>query len=286
MIYVTGHSGFIGGAVCEHLAGGEPLVGISRASGFDLGRPETAKLIAEKFGPASWVVHLAGAKGVPESWKEPERIYRENTLPTLGAVELARRTGARILHLSSYVYGIPTRLPIDELHPLAAPNPYAFAKLACEQIVKQHVDRFGIRAVILRPFNLYGPARDSGDVIGHILRQVGGETIQIRDLTPRRDYLHVDDLARLVAVIVAGGATRELAPLEIFNVGQGVSHSVRDVIAVVAQVTGKRFRIENDAVARPNEIPDCYADLARVQQTFPWRPAVDLTEGIRRLLPA
>ena len=115
-------------------------------------------------------------------------------LGTAHVLELCRRTGASLTFLSSYVYGPPRALPIPESHPLAAFNPYSHTKILAEETVRYYMATFGVRASVVRPFNVYGPAQDDHFLIPEIVRQLldpAIDAITVADLRPRRDYSHV-----------------------------------------------------------------------------------------------
>src|SRR5262245_49294908 len=79
------------------------------------------------------IVHLAALSYVPESWKKPTAFYQTNVMGTLHVLEAARKSEVPITHISSYVYGQPEYLPIDEDHPVKAENPYMQSKIFAEQ---------------------------------------------------------------------------------------------------------------------------------------------------------
>ena len=113
-----------------------------------------------------------------------------------------------------------------------------------------------------------------------ILDQVRhGGTIRVKDLAPRRDYVFIDDLvAALIATI------ENPAGYRVFNIGLGVSYSVREIIDIVQTVAGTGLPVVSDEEARPDEIPDVRADIARARKALGWTPRYMFAEGIERLL--
>jgi nucleoside-diphosphate-sugar epimerase len=277
MIIVTGHTGFIGNALTSVLADrGMTYRGLSRRTGEDLERVGAMS----ELEPASWVIHLAGRVDVPSSWEDPAAFYRANMASALAVAEYARRTGSNVLMLSSYLYGSPIWLPIDETHPVQPSNPYARSKAVAEEILTGYAQDFGLPVVIFRVFNLYGPGQPTSQLISHILVQaMESDTISVRDLSPKRDYLWIDDLVSAILKVVE--ETTE--GCHIYNVGSGVSHSVGDIIDCVTSISGRRKIICSDQ-ARPNEIPDCYSDSRKLTEHYNWRPTVSLEAGIARLI--
>ena len=283
MILVTGHTGFVGTAFTARLMKkGIRHVGISRATGHDLTQPGSMNKFTSLSGPASWIVHLAGKVEVPPSWQDPESYYRTNLASAVSVAEQARKTGASILLLSSYIYGTPQYLPVDESHPVMPSNPYAHSKALSEQILIGFARDFGVPIVILRVFNLFGTGQPESQLISQIVSQaLEGATISVRDLTPKRDYLWIDDLVSALLMIT----DRPGEGCEIYNVGSGISHSVQEIIDSVTSVVGSRQIICSEDV-RPNEIPDCVSDSGKLTAQFGWRPRTSLASGITRLLAA
>jgi nucleoside-diphosphate-sugar epimerase len=273
-LIVTGAGGFVGRALVPVLEReGLAVRSHTRRDG-DL----ASGLAAE---PASCVVHLAGRTFVPESWENPLAFYRDNTLATGGVLEYCRRTGARLVHLSSYVYGTPDSLPISESHPRRPFNPYALSKILAEDLIAFHEARFGLRATVIRPFNLYGPGQDDRFLIPSIARQMADPAcarIAVQDLRPKRDYLHVDDLVRLIVLAVRADRPG------IYNAGTGASVSVGDVITEMAAAAGMQKPVDVTGESRPGEVLDVVADSTRAKDAFGWQPIVSLRQGLAGML--
>lgn len=276
-VLVTGHTGFLGAAVIDRFREtGRAWVGASRGAGVDLERPDAL----DGFAPTSCVIHLAGRVAVLESWDRPAEFHRANILCTLTALEFARRWQASFVYISSYMYGIPHTPLIAEDHPLDMRNPYAWSKRAGEILAESYARMFGLRVVVLRPFNVFGPGQPRHQLVPYVVDQaVAGDTIEVADLTPRRDWLWSGDFARAVEAVV------EHTPpgYSIFNLGTGHPLSVQDVIDAVIAVVGPR-RVVCRNQARPNEIPHAICDNRHFAATFGWQPATTLQEGIVRLL--
>lgn len=276
-VLVTGAAGFLGRTVVQRLASSGFEVWAHTRSDGDLasaGPPRTG---------ARSVVHLAGRTFVPDSWKHPERFYRDNTCSTANVVEYCRANGARLVHLSAYVYGRPDELPIKETAPLRATNPYTHSKILAEDIVRFYVRHFGLAATIVRPFNVYGPGQDARFLIASILRQAldpAQPMIAVESLGSRRDYLHAEDLAALVATALRA------APGGTYNAGSGVSTPVEALVELVRDIlpTGKQMTVSG--VPRPDDVPDTVADITRAAAELGWRPAIPLRAGIAQTVAA
>ncbi|HSN49645.1 MAG TPA: SDR family oxidoreductase, partial [Bacteroidales bacterium] len=168
-ILVTGSEGFIGKAlIARLLASGHTVTGFDAPEG-DIA--EKGILDNLKDTGIGYVFHLAAKTFVPESWNNPFDFYRVNLLGTTNVLEFCRATGAGLSYISSYLYGTPGYLPVDEKHPLKAHNPYSHSKIVAEETCRYYRDQFKIPVTIFRPFNIYGPGQDQRFLIPKIIAQ-------------------------------------------------------------------------------------------------------------------
>jgi nucleoside-diphosphate-sugar epimerase len=228
------------------------------------------------------VVHLAAKTFVPESWDAPALFMRTNLLGTIEALEYCREHRARLVFLSSYMYGAVAQQPIPEGTPLVAANPYALSKKLAEEACEFYANRFDVEATIVRPFNIYGPGQADAFLIPTILRQLAaGTEIRVKDLEPRRDFVYVSDVvaAILQAVNRAGRGG-------VFNIGSGTSHSVAELIQAIQEVWGTNLPVRVDGARRQGEVMDTVADIARARQHLGWTPRVTLRQGLEALRAA
>jgi UDP-glucose-4-epimerase GalE len=234
------------------------------------------------------VIHFASLCYVGESVSDPRAYYDNNVLGGLALADAAVRHGAVgiIFSSSAAVYGVPEKNPIPESHPLRPINPYGRTKAVVEGILEDYRRAYGLGYVALRYFNAAGadPAGDIGedhDPETHLvpralmaaagrLPRVGifGTDYPTPDGTCVRDYVHVCDLAdahvRAMERLRAGEGTA-------YNVGTGRGASIREVIAAVEAVTGRRVptRVER---RRPGDPPALVASPARIRRELGWRP--------------
>ena len=274
-ILVTGASGFVGRHLIPPLESlGHTVRRFSTRDG-DIARAPLS------FDHISHVFHLAARVFVPESWSDPRPFYEVNVLGTANVLEFCRRSKASITLMSSYVYGTPQRLPINEDHPLDPFNPYCQTKILAEQIVNFYQKAFQVPATIIRPFNLYGPGQDARFLIPSLVRQAiddTKDTIELGDLRPKRDYLCIADLVDLMI------AAFQLGARGTYNAGCGRSVSVADMAGMVVRAAGTGKRIVSSGAARPGEVMDVVAGIAKAKRELNWAPRVGLEEGISRLV--
>ncbi len=187
---VTGARGFLGGAVATALADAGHEVRRLDLRSAPVG--EAGDEPAARSGSLDWVLHFAARTSIAASFDDPTGTFRANLEATRRALDWAGRAGAAFLQMSSYVYGVPERTPIDEEHPTAATNPYMASKLACESLCAQLAPWLGVPLVVLRGFSIYGPGGPPGRLIPDLLGAVRrGEPLRLNDPAPRRDHLYV-----------------------------------------------------------------------------------------------
>jgi len=300
-ILVTGGAGYIGSHTARALgrAGYRTVLYDNLSAGHReaaLGAPLVVGDIADvaavrraiREHDAQAVLHFAAWLAVGDSVARPLEYYRNNVIGTLGLLEAMAAEGCRHLVFSSScaVYGEPVTTPIDETHLTAPINTYGQTKLTIEQALP-HVERVhGIRAVCLRYFNAAGADPDGALGEDHdpeihavpraIAAATGGAPFSIfgtdyptPDGTCLRDYVHVADLAdghvRALQYLERGGASTTC------NLGTEQPSSVRDVIAAVERVTGRRVSSEA-AARRPGDPAVLYASAARARAVLGWVP--------------
>lgn len=277
-ILVTGSGGFIGRRLVRSLRdAGYSVLDLSRADG-DIADPATLERFYE--APVGFVFHLAGRTSVPDAWREPADFQRVNVTGTVNVLELCRKRKIPLTYVSAYLYGIPASLPIKETDRIEPNNPYALSKFLAESVCTFYATHFDVPVTIIRPFNIYGIGQKAHFLIPEIVSQVtAGQPIHVKDLTPRRDYLYLDDLIDGLL------RTKEITSgCRVYNLGYGSSLSVKEIIEVIQSVAGTSLKIICENVTRKNEIQDVYADITKARQELAWQPKYSLAEGILEIL--
>lgn len=230
------------------------------------------------------VIHLAGPPAVRESFVDPQRYADIHTGGTANMLHVAHESdvGRFVFISSAEVYGQPLTNPVDEQHRLLARSPYAAAKIGAERFVESFTQFSPMDAVVLRPFSIYGPGQTMNSLLGTILQQIEkGETIELADLRPARDYCFVGDLAN--AVLRACDATIER--LAVLNIGSGRGTSVADFAAATVSAAGGDMEIRqansSDRPASAN-ITELVADCRLAQRVLGWQAETSLLDGLRQ----
>ena len=302
-ILVTGGAGYIGSHACKALAraGHTPVT----LDNFDYGHRWAVKwgplvegdladraLLQRTFGEyeIDAVMHFAAYAYVGESMTDPGKYFRNNVANTINLLDVMVEYGVdRIVFSSTCAsYGVPDSVPIDERHPQKPVNPYGESKLFIERALHWYSVAHGIRVAALRYFNAAGadPDNEIGEdhapethliplVIAAALGRrshvdVYGSDYPTPDGTAIRDYIHVTDLA---AAHVQALEKLQTASENLFlNLGTGQGYSVREVISMVEQVSGRPV----DARLVPRRAGDPPALVAApglAQATLGWKPA-------------
>lgn len=272
---VTGADGFIGQRLVDRLvANGITVHRLDRSDG-DVAAVETWCDLPD----TRHVFHLAARSYVPDSWRKSSAFLETNVQGTQQALEYCVARGAKLTFVSAYLYGMPMRLPIQEDDPIVPNNPYALSKHLAEQVCRFYAQFHGVNTTIIRPFNVYGPGQRQEFLIPEIFKQVrDGREIHLKDLSPKRDYVYVDDL---VDALIATRARD--AGYEVFNIGSGVSYSVAEIVDIIQQVVGSRLPVYSEDAVRRQEISDVRADVSRARDLLNWRPHHSFVEGIEKL---
>lgn len=278
-ILVTGHDGFIGRKLVKELeSNGNEVLGFDYRDGIDIRNWEQIR----EFKDIDIVYHLAAITFVPYSFENPRETYEVNVLGTLNILELARQIDVeKIITMSSYVYGRPHYLPIDENHPLSSNNPYTGSKLVMEQLCKAYSSDFGLNCVIFRPFNIYGTGQNENFLIPSIIKQLNEGKIELKDPEPKRDFIYVSDL---INAQLKAGSFKGKDKLSIFNIGYGKSYSVKEIVDKIIELYGKPVDVKYTGERRQNEVMDTVSSIKKANEELGWKPTIDLESGLKRMM--
>lgn len=299
-IFVTGGAGYIGSHACRALkeAGFLPIALDNLSKGhewavqwgplekIDLQDRSRLHMIFDKWRPKA-VMHFAAYANVGESVQQPLKYFSNNVGASLALFEAMTTFDVKTLIFSSTcaTYGNPEYMPIDEKHPQHPINPYGQSKWMVEMMLQElhRAQHWGI--ALLRYFNAAGADVDGllGEVHDpetHLIPlvieaamkkrpaiQIFGTDYPTPDGTAIRDYIHVEDLVqahlRALNLLLARPGILTL------NLGTGKGHSVREVIASVERVSGKKIPFE-EVPRREGDPPVLVADSALAKRLLLW----------------
>jgi UDP-glucuronate 4-epimerase len=245
--------------------------------------------VFESFGPDT-IVHLAARAGVRPSLQDPELYQRVNVAGTLNLLELCREFGVRrfIFGSSSSVYGVAERVPFSESNVELRPiSPYAATKLSGEMLCFTYAYLYGLTAVCLRFFTVYGP-RQRPDLAIHKftrLLETDHPLPIFGDGLSGRDYTYVEDivagvLASLEYVPASGPGNSRF---EIFNLGN--SHPVRlvELVELLEKATGHRA-IRQQLPEQPGDVPITWADISKAKRLLAYDPQTPIEKGLEQFV--
>jgi UDP-glucuronate 4-epimerase len=288
---VTGAAGFIGSHLTEALlADGHEVVAVDcftdyydpelkeeNARAFEVSRLDLAEdeLALDGF---DGVFHLAGQPGVRSFGAVFDDYVRRNLLASQRVFERAASAGVRVVFASSSsVYGEVESYPTPEDARPSPISPYGITKLGCEQLVHAYAKSFGLEAVVLRYFTVYGP-RQRPDmafarVVDALARAASFELYG--DGLQSRSFTYVAD-----AVAATISAMQDAPVGALYNVGGGAEATMRDTIATLERVSGRTL----DVVERPaaaGDVRRTAADTQRIERDLGWRASTTLEDGLR-----
>lgn len=310
MILVVGGAGYIGSHVVKHLVQTAQVVVYDNLSTGhqeavdpkaifiegDLADEQRLTQVFTLF-PIEAVMHFASVSGVAESIRNPQRYYENNVASTLTLLSVMRKCQVKNLLFSS---SAATYAPSEELlheESLVAPtNPYGRSNYFVEQMLQDYAHAYQFNSIILRHFNVAGASADGelGEshipethLIPTVLQHLRGEietiklygnTYPTEDGTCIRDYVHVEDLANAHILALEALLQRE-ADFTIYNIGNELGFSVKEIIEQCEQVTGRSANIEM-MHKRAGDVAILVASTKKIQRELGWQPENSLKQMI------
>ena len=304
-VFVTGAAGYIGSVCLEELihAGYQVTAydnlteghrsAVDKRAVFVHGDLSDEPLLAQTLResrPAA-ILHFAANALVGESMSNPGKYFRNNMANGLKLLDAAVAAGVKKFVFSSTcaVYGVPTRIPMNEdlaPHPV---NPYGESKLMFEKMLQWYQRIHGLEFVAFRYFNAAGASERLGEhhrvethLIPNVLRvalgqmphcDIFGTDYSTPDGTCVRDYIHIIDLARAHILAMAPGKHG------FFNLGNGEGYSVREVIQTCERITGQSIKVI-EQLRRHGDPPKLLASAEKAQKELGWKPAYPKLEDI------
>jgi dTDP-glucose 4,6-dehydratase len=237
------------------------------------------------------VLHLAALIAIPYSYHSPASYVDTNVTGTLNIVQAAQDLGVKrcIVTSTSEVYGTARFVPITEEHPLQGQSPYSASKIGADQIALSFQKSFETPVAVIRPFNTYGPRQSLRAVIPTIITQLlaGKTSIRLGSLHPTRDFNFIDDTVGGFLAMADAMAAKKAASVigEVINIGSGFEIPIGDMAKMIAEIMGKKLKIEtDDARVRPDqsEVERLCAGNAKAKKLLGWSPKYKGRDGLRK----
>jgi UDP-glucose 4-epimerase len=291
---VIGGNGFIGSHLVDKLLSEKasvrvldiypekyrlPLKGVD----YRYGRLSDTPFTDEALADIDIVFHIASTTVPSTSNINPAADIQENLIPLVYLLnQMIKYEVKKIVFLSSggAVYGNPEIVPTPETQSLRPISSYGIVKTAMEHYLLSYGRMYGIKPIIVRPSNAYGPRQGHAGVQGVIgtllFKAMTGEVMTIwGDGSIIRDYVFVEDLIECCYQISLKVETG------IFNVASGIGYTVKQIVELIAQITGASQKIQYEA-KRSYDPEKIVLDISKVQLELGWKPKIDLPDGIRR----
>ncbi|EMI24782.1 GDP-L-fucose synthase family protein [Rhodopirellula europaea] len=291
-IFVAGHRGMVGSAILRRFADRDDLQIVTRTrTELDLCNQAAVNEFFESERPDTVIFAAAKVGGIHANATYPAAFAYDNTMMAANAIHAAFQTGvSRFLFLgSTCIYPRMAPQPIQEDALLTSPleetnEGYALAKIMGLKLCQYYRQQHGALFHSAMPTNLYGPGDnyhpDNSHVIPGLIRRFDAAAKENADSVtvwgsgkPRREFLHVDDLAAAVEHLL-----QLENPPDWVNVGTGVDLTIADLAKKIAEATGFEGQIVQDASKRDGTPVKC-TDISRIRSTG-WQPTISLDDGL------
>lgn len=305
-VFITGAAGFIGSNTLEYLfskytnysftaldaltyAGNlknfPAYIQKSPRFKFIYGDVRNSNIVDSLIKKSEIVIHFAAETHVTRSIHDNVKFFETDVLGTqavTNAVYHHKKTVERFLHISTCeVYGAGITKKMDESHPLNPHSPYAAAKAGADRLVYSYYITYDIPAIILRPFNIYGPRQHLEKAIPRFITSaILHEPLTVHGTgKPERDYMYVDDLSLAIDLLMH--APIEKVKGEVFNVGSGQTISILEIAKLIAKymkILESKIHFVKD---RPGQVSTFACDYSKFKKLLGWTPKKDFHEGLK-----
>jgi len=281
-IAITGSSGFIGKSLINTIKDLNPLdkvILVDKLNGIDILNKNQLNTI-DNF---EIMVHLAAKSYIPTSFENPFDYYFTNILGTLNILELCKINKSKLIYVSSYVYGCPEYIPVDENHITKAFNPYGQSKLICESLCEGYNRDFGIPTIIFRPFNVYGDGQNVEFLISSIFQQIkeGKNEITLKNPNPKRDFIYLSDVISAIIKAIKINCNT----IKVLNICSGESYSVKEVTQIINSLLKKKINFVFETKSnRKNEVNDTRGNNENICKFLEWKPLYSLEQGLKLMV--
>jgi len=254
---------------------------------FWYGNVTNAELVTSLVRQSNVVVHFAAESHVARSIYD-NRIFFETDVigtQTIANAIVKCENVERLIHIStSEVYGTAVSNPMTEEHPLNPMSPYASAKAGADRLIYSYWATYKIPAVILRPFNQYGPYQHLEKVVPRFITSaLKNEPLTVHgDGSAKRDWLYVDDTCERIDLAMA--AASEKVEGEVFNLGSGEVLSVLEIAKMVLKMTDRSKSLIQFYGDRPGQVKHHVSSIDRATKILHVKPGRSFKDGLAQTI--
>ena len=296
-ILVTGGAGFVGSYVVDKLRQrGAGAISAPTRQQYDLRVGEAVQQLYADVRP-DVVIHLAAVVGgIGANRERPGEFFYDNLIMGAQLMDIARQRQIEKFVGIGTVCAYPKHTPVPfreeglwDGYPEETNAPYGLAKKMLLVQGQAYRRQFGFRSIFLMPANLYGPRDHFDPLTSHVIPALIKKCLDARDTkareivvwgdgSPTREFLYVEDAAEAIVL-----ATEQYDAPDPVNVGSGFEISIRDLVQLIAELTGFRGAVRWDA-SQPNGQPRRRLDTSRAEQAFGFRATTDFRAGLERTI--
>lgn len=297
-VMVTGGAGFLGSHLVEELRSRSDAVEIfvPRSDEYDLREREDIERALSDSG-ANVVIHLAATVGgIGANRENPGKYFYDNAVMGIELLEMARQFGVEKTTILGTICSYPkhTEVPFSEAdlydgYPEETNAPYGIAKKALLTQSWAYRKQYGFDSIYLMPVNLYGPRDDFDLETSHVIPAIIRKCVEARERgddsitawgtgEPTREFLYVKDAAEGIL-----DATERYDSSDPVNLGSGREITIRDLVEMIADLTGFEGEIEWDT-SKPDGQPRRRVDATRAKERFGWEATTEFEEGLRETI--
>ena len=296
-VLVTGGCGFIGSEVTKQLSNSGAIVTVldNLSSGKEkyvdkisnvkikIGDLGDNSLIKSLISETDYIINLAALPFIPDSYYYPKEFFDVNVTSTINlALEASKEKKIkRFIHISSSeIYGSAKYVPMDEEHPTTPQSTYAVSKLSGERVVFTIHKEHNLPAVIIRPFNSFGPNITQPYIIPEIISQIisGKNEITLGNIESKRDLTFVSDTARAILLSL----TSENIIGQTINVGSQRTFSIKELVKIISDLSSREVKIKIDSSRfRPFDIDNLVCNYEKANRLLGWKPEISITDGLK-----
>ncbi|KAF0191333.1 MAG: hypothetical protein FD165_1929 [Gammaproteobacteria bacterium] len=298
---VTGGAGFIGShlverllmdgwkvRVLDNLSTGKlenlPSHGSLEFIHGDVGDYDTVVRASES---VAWIFHQAAIASVPRTIDDPIGSHHTNYLGTLNVLEAAKYNCVSrvVFAASAAAYGDMSTPPLNEDMPANPLSPYAIDKLSSEYCCKVYFQLFGLEAVGLRYFNVFGPRQDPSSPYSGVI-SIFVDTLLRKEIPvifgdgeQTRDFVYISDV---IEANIKAAESRQ-APGTVLNIGTGTGVTLNRLLRMLGEIMNTPVNA-NYKGSREGDIRDSWANITRAKEVLDWRPNINMEDGLIQLI--